>query len=62
MLNTILQIVFIASPQAALGIVFCLLVTDKFDLISINEITGKFKFSSKALLRIAFLTFTFSFL
>lgn len=62
MLSTILQIIFIASPQSALGIAFCLLITDKFDLINVNEITGKLNFSGKALLRLAFLTFIFSFL
>lgn len=52
MVNIILQIIII-YPQIALGIIFCLLVINKFDLVNIDEITGKIKLSSASLLRIS---------
>ncbi|OPZ91907.1 MAG: hypothetical protein BWY74_01808 [Firmicutes bacterium ADurb.Bin419] len=61
MINTVAHIIIIAVPQIALGIIFCLLLINKFDLININEITGKVKLSSKALLRLAVPTIIFEF-
>ncbi len=61
MLNIILQIAIVLFPQAVLGIVFCLLLTNKFDLVTF-DMFGKIELNNKALLRLAVPSFNFSFL
>lgn len=62
MIDILLQIIIVAFPQAACTIAFCLLMTNKFDLLVVDETSGKLKISSIALLKLAIPSFCLAFL